>query len=472
MSEDVPWLYHQNTDLMYLTGCAEPGSALLLEKVAPSDAAAGDAEAQTGRAVLFVQPRNAEKEVWDGPMLGAGEETRAHFGVDCTMSLLELPQFLGQRLEGAGGQPFRRFFLDPVVNAEVSSLVGQVAGGDGELRARLLSLWEQRRRPKDFVCRPRLVKSEAEVELLRKACSAISGGLNDAMAHCVMDSFMPNEIVAADASRHRSGLVGVRERIIEAHIEFGAKMRGASRMSFPSVVASGENGTILHYMDNSATAVSGDFVMVDAGCQVHGACSDVSRSWPVSGSFTGPQRDLYDLVLDVQLRCIDMVREGGTYHGRKVSMNSVHSYASKALIEGLLYLGFMEGMTVEEALARGAYRRWFPHSIGHYLGYDVHDTHSLSKDLPLVAGMCVTIEPGLYIRGDDLSAPADFRGIGMRIEDDLLVMPGGEAAEVLSHEAIKDPDEIEALVGSGDSSAAGGLFARPEGVVPVPAVQI
>jgi Xaa-Pro aminopeptidase len=490
MSEDVPHLYHQNTDLSYLSGCDEPGSVLVLDNTVGEPP---NSKHNIGRSILFVEPRSAEREQWDGPMLGVSEETRATFGVDAVAPTAALPKILAESLarrSPEGDAVCQRVFLDPKVNESTTHLAGSLPSATA--RDKFLSVWSRDTRPKDFVCRTRLIKSEAEAEMLRLACSAISGGLNDAMAQCSL---------APDAA----GEISIPERSIEALIEFGSKMRGATRMAFPSVVASGRNGTILHYMVNSSRAREGDFVMVDAGCIIGGVCSDVSRSWPVNGKFSGAQRDIYSLVLDVQLRCIDMARAGVARRNRQVSLNVIHAYASRALTEGLMSLGFMEGLSVDEALATGAYQvrviplasiplkarlfccceprstfclltstsilshlqQWFGHSIGHYLGSDVHDTHSLSKDIPLLAGMCVTIEPGLYIRADDETAPAAFRGIGMRIEDDLLVTPEGAAPEVLSHEAAKAVEDIEALVGSGDSVAPGGLFARPD-----PAVRI
>lgn len=340
MSEDVPHLFHQNTDLMYLSGCDEPGAILVLDT---TSSGTGAEAAPGGRAMLFLEPVSAERERWDGPMLGVSDSTRDALGVDGVAAVSALPSLLGERLlmRGADGNAAcQRVFYDPAVNEGVTGLVSSLPSP--ESRDRFTSSWSHETLPKHFVSRPRLIKSPAEAEVLRRACSAICGGLNDAMAHCG---------VALDRPRQSS----VAERAIEAHIEFGAKMRGATRMAFPSVVASGANGTVLHYMKNSGRAADGDFVMVDAGCIVDGGCSDVSRSWPVNGKFSAPQRDFYDLVLDVQLRCIDMAREGAMHRNRLVTMNIIHAFASRALTEGLMSLGFMTDMSVDEALATGAY---------------------------------------------------------------------------------------------------------------------
>lgn len=321
MSTDVPHLYHQNTDLTYLTGCAEPGSILVLDTSSPA-----------GRALLLVEERSAERERWDGPMLGVSDDTRAAFGVDDCLPVSALQAVVSEALLE---RDCSRVFLDPRANEAVTQAV---FGVEEEARSRLLMAWARDAPPKEFVCGPRLIKSEAEIEAMRMSCEAMAGGLNDAMAGCVV------------------GEEGARERVIEARLEFGAKMRGAARMAFPSVVASGQNGTVLHYMENRSVAREGDFVMVDAGCILGSACSDVSRSWPVSGKFSGPQRDIYDLVLEVQRQCIEMCEEGTVVGGRQVSMNGMHRHACRALTDGLQSLGFMKGISLDDAVAQGAYQ--------------------------------------------------------------------------------------------------------------------
>lgn len=343
MSEDVPHLFHQNTDLSYLTGCAEPGSVLVLDNTVPEDVSAGPA----GRSLLFVEARSEERERWDGPMHGVSEDTRQLFGVDEVLATSSLPSMLADRMTckvGASREhACQQVFLDPTINSEVTSAVGDLRSD--EARSRFLMSWARDTRPKHFVCTSRLIKSKAEIELLRLSCSAMAGALNDAMAHCILEG-----------KGGKGGNGQVRERVIEAYLEFGAKMRGATRMAFPSVVASGRNGTVLHYMENGMAADDGDFVMVDAGCILGGACSDISRSWPVNGTFTGPQRDIYELLLDVQRQCIDFSQEGAFVHGRPVSMNGMHRFACRSLTEGLQSLGFMKGMSAEQAVAQGAYQ--------------------------------------------------------------------------------------------------------------------
>jgi Xaa-Pro aminopeptidase len=397
MSEDVPYLYHQNTDLLYLCGCMEPGSVLMLDT---TDAKSGASPGQ-GQSVLFLRPRDLERESWDGPMLGVSDKTRTLFGVDAVFPDNELPKIVAQRMTASN---CHEIYLDPAINSSVSSSLLQTVSNSTDVR--LLSKWSRSIVPKSLVNSSRLIKSPAEQDRLRKAGNIISMAMNDAMAFSVL---------CDEANSTPSEAPSLPERHIEAMIEYSSKVRGATRMAFPSVVASGNNGTTLHYMTNNARALSGDLVMVDAGCQFQNYCSDVSRTWPVGGRFSTAQRSLYELILDVQLRCIDLSRVG-QYRGEHISLNTIHMVAAEELSRGLVELGFLKGKTVEQVLEGGSYSRWFNHAIGHYLGMDVHDTHAVSKSIPLQDGMCITIEPGLYVRADDEMAPPEFRGIGIRIE--------------------------------------------------------
>lgn len=414
MSEDVPYLYHHNTDLLYLTGCAEPASVLLVENVTEENA----------RFLLFTQPRDTTRELWEGPVCGTGDDVRNHFAVHDVLCTEQLPTIFESILQDA-----KQVFMDHEHNPFLCDPSICLPPQAQEL---LMERWKYGVKPKTLLMTQRLVKSPAELELMRRSCSIVSEALNDAMAHTsVLD---------------RSGLSS--ERAIEARLEYACKMRGADRLAFPSVVAMGRNATILHYMDNSQVAQKGDLVMVDAGCEVHGYSSDVSRTWPVAGRFSGPQRDLYDLVLSVQKSCIQNANTSRTVQGEPVSLDALHFYATRELVQGLLDLGFMLGENVESALHSGIYSRYFPHATGHYLGLDVHDTHGKSKSTPLTQNMVITIEPGLYCTLDDASAPEQFRGVGMRIEDDVVVGSATSEPEVLSARAVKEIDDVEHLVGS------------------------
>lgn len=414
MSEDVPYLYHHNTDLMYVCGITEPGSMLMAEKGSGTDV----------QYTLFVNPRNEERELWDGPLCGTSDEVRAYFGVDHVCSSEHLHSYITDALPSIDS-----FHFDQVINPYISAFWRKL---DPTTQAQLCAKWKGAASPKSFLLAMRLIKSQAELELMRAAARIMAEALNETMEH-------------AKLSRHTDS---IEEKYIEAWIEFCCKKRGSPRLAFPSVVASGTNGTILHYMSNNRTAHIGDFVMVDAGCEVHGYCSDVSRSWPVSGRFSGAQRDLYQLVLSVQKKCLSLASEDAELGNEAMSLDSMHQLGVRDLTDGLLQLGFMKGHSLESAIATGAYVRYFPHATGHYLGMDVHDTHYLPKSLRLRRCMVVTVEPGVYCPVSDTSVPPAFRGLGMRIEDDVVVGGGGKAPEVLSQNAVREVAEIEALVGS------------------------
>lgn len=414
MTEDVPYLYHHNTDLMYITGVTEPGAVLLAERTSNSDV----------RYILFVADRDPSRELWDGPSCGTDLDVRHYFAVDDLQPTQNLANYLSK-----ASQRIDSFHFDSSINQSISHILHNI---EGPHRDMLVSKWKRNIRPKSFLLAQRLIKSDAEVSLLREAAFIMSEALNETMAKCSL----------SDKSS------SITEKKIEALLEFGCKIRGSSRMAFPSVVASGVNSTILHYMNNNSTAYDGDFVMIDAGCEFHGYCSDVSRSWPVSGKFSGPQKDIYQLVLEVQLKCIALAKEGALSEGQPISLDSMHSMAVRELTDGLLQLGFMKGYSLESAITSGIYSRYFPHATGHYLGMDVHDTHHLPKNLDLKEGMVITVEPGLYCQAYDTTAPAAFRGLGMRIEDDVLVGGDMKGTEVLSKDSCKEIVDIEALVGS------------------------
>lgn len=407
MSEDVPYLYYPNTDMFYLTGVVEPGCVLMACK-------------QNNETVygLFVRARDESREMWDGPQLGVCEEVRDYIGVDYVRDVAEFPKVLEQTLANV-----KSFHYDGSVNPGITHMLSRL---DASLQKTLIEKWKDQPPPKNVVVSQRLLKSDSELALMRKSCQVISNALEDAMANC-----------------HPK--LSLSERLIESYIEHGCKKRGASRMAFPCVVASGNNGTILHYMKNDAIPHPQDFVMVDAGCVVGGYCSDVSRSWPISGKFTAAQKDLYQILVDVQESCISHAYESAILNGTVVSLDVLHVHAARMLTDALLSLGFMKGHSLASALSSGAYARYFPHATGHYLGLDVHDTHSVQKSMALQKGMVITIEPGLYCPPWDTSIPEHFRGLGMRLEDVIAV--DHNSADVLST-ARKTVSELEALIGS------------------------
>lgn len=356
----------QDPDLYYLTGTEEPGSSLLL---APGGV---DLDGRTVHEVLFVPPRDAAEEIWLGRRFGA-ERAQRVLGVELAVDNDRFDEIVG------------RLVSDPATAV--------LTTGDATLRRILDGL--------------RVVKTDEELRLLRHAID-----------------------ITADAQREVLGSVepGWTEYQIEALVEYTFAREGAERPGFPSIVASGENGVLLHYDTNRRTTKPGDLVVVDVGASYHGYTADVTRTYPLQGAFTPDQRRIYDIVLEAQKAGIAAVRPGAPF-------GAPGKAASEVLARGLAELGLIGGSRDIMALSR-----FFPHGTSHYLGLDVHDVGTYDV---LAPGQVITVEPGIYI------APAEdvdprWWNIGVRIEDDVLVTERGP--EVLSEAAPKEPGEIEATM--------------------------
>ena len=248
--------------------------------------------------------------------------------------------------------------------------------------------------------------------------------------------------MAASARAHAAAMREVRdgtfEYELEALLEYHFRSAGGSGPAYPSIVASGANATILHYTQNDRRMGDGDLVLIDAGAEFDGYCSDVTRTFPVGKGYSPPQRRVYEIVLRAQKEGIAAVRPGA-------SMDAVHKRATEVLVDGLLEIGLLEG-EAGDLMAKGGHTRFYMHRTGHWLGLDVHDVGRYRVDgvsRPLEPGMVLTVEPGLYIAGDLEDVSGDYRGIGVRIEDDVLVTEAGH--EVLSAAIPKEVGDIEAL---------------------------
>jgi Xaa-Pro aminopeptidase len=267
----------------------------------------------------------------------------------------------------------------------------------------------------------RLHKTPEEVEYMQKA------GDIAAEAH----------VLAMEACRP-----GMNESQIEALIEHHFRMAGANGVAYNSIIGGGENATILHYVENNAPLKDGDLLLIDAGCEYKGYASDITRTFPVNGRFTKPQREVYDVVLEVQLECIEATKKGNTVKQRQ-------DLSIELLTEGMKKLGLLKGKT-KELIKKKEFMKYYMHGVGHYLGLDVHDagryfTEQQAKNSrPFAPGMVLTVEPGLYIPPDDKDAPAKYRGIGVRIEDDVLVTEEGNVN--LTSKVPKDADVIEEIM--------------------------
>jgi Xaa-Pro aminopeptidase len=399
-SNDTHYRYRQDSDFYYLTGFDEPESIAV---VAPSR----DAEKFT----LFVRPRDAEQETWVGKRAGI-EGAKERHGADAAFAVAEFRDKLAELLNGAKNVYYRLG-----VNRELDEvLIKQL--GEMRLRSRQFTAPDSITDPSAILGEMRLVKSDAEIELMQRAADIA------AEAH----------VEAMKAVR-----AGMMEYEIEALIEYHFRKSGAAAPAYGSIVGGGANATILHYVTNDAPLRDGDLLLIDAGAEYQGYASDITRTFPVNGRFSQAQREIYEAVLAAQVACIEMVKPG-------VTMDELNDHAIRILTERMVSLGLLEGQ-VDKLVEEKTYRRFFMHGIGHFLGLDVHDAGRYKLNgaaRALAPGVVITVEPGIYIAGDAENVPDRFRGIGVRIEDDVLVTPEGH--RMLTAKVPKGIEEIEKLM--------------------------
>lgn len=407
MSHDVPYHpHHQDTDMLWLCGLQEHTS--LLACVKPSGGPA--------RWHLFVRPSCPREELWDGARAGV-EGAQSFFLPEGAAHAFEtaprvlLSELSGGSLTSLWYTPSSNREIDARLKPTLQSADARALGGGRSARQLVHAL--------------RLRKSAAEVALMRTA---------GAVGAAAMSATMTTSVHAAAS--------GMTEGALAATFEFESKLRGAERLAYPCVVAGGANAVTLHYMHNNAPLRPGEMLLMDAGASVHGYCSDVTRTWPLSGTYSDAQRALYAAVLDVNERVIAAISHERTRNS--LTLNALHRMSLLWTLEHLIDLGIVHR---KEPHAAARCQRYYPHAIGHWLGLDVHDTPSVDSNVPLEPGMVVTVEPGLYIPDDDELAPAHFRGLGVRIEDDVLIPSrGDEPAEVLTAAVPKRVDQVEALL--------------------------
>lgn len=405
-SNDTNHEYRQDSDLFYLTGSPEPGSALLLVP------AGVEVDGERVREILFVPPRDPAEEVWTGRRLGT-ERAESELGVELALENTRFDEVAGRVL----GDPARRVFHEDLPDGvpEGSALAGQLATlARASDRPEMMDgpgSASEGRTLRRILTDLREIKSAEEMALLQEAIDATT-----AAHRAVLEQVEP----------------GWAEYEIEALVEYTFKRAGAEHPGFNSIVGSGENSTILHYETNRRVTEPGDVVVMDIGAEYRGYSADVTRTFPVDGTFSPEQRAVYELVLAAQEAGIQAVRPGAPFQ-------AMGQAAGEVLLEGMARLGLIDGPRDVQGL-----RRFFMHGTSHYIGLDVHDTGHYG---PLEPGMVLTVEPGIYI------APAEdvdpkWWNIGVRIEDDVLVTEDGR--RVLSGAAPRDPDEIErAMAGGG-----------------------
>ena len=406
MHNDVEYAFRQDSDFFYLTGFNEPEAVAVL---APHHA--------EHKFILFVQPKEREKEVWTGYRVGV-DAAKELYGADEAYPIAELDEKLPQYLEKADRIYYHlgrdRAFNDTIIKHWQRLMAGYPKRGTGPIAIEDTN---------PVLHAMRLLKSPAELELLRRAAD-IS--------------------VEAHNQAREFAQPGCYEYEIQAEIEHIFRKRGGMGPAYPSIVASGANACVLHYIENNRQMQDNDLLLIDAGCCYQYYNGDITRTFTVGGKFTAEQKILYEIVLEAQLQAIAQVQPGNPY-------NLFHDTAVRVLVEGLMDLGLLAG-DIEEIIKEEKYKPFYMHRTGHWLGLDVHDAgvykHGEEVWQSLQPGHVLTVEPGLYIGLDVQPVEGQpaiddrWRGIGIRIEDDVLVTESGH--EVLTQGVPKLVEELEA----------------------------
>ncbi len=399
-NRDSEYLYRFDSYFYYLTGFAEPEAVLVL---------IAGAEPQS---ILFCREKNAEREIWDGFRYGpqAAKET---FGFDAAYAIAQLEEKLPTLMANQAAL-FYAPGMDPDWDARVMRWLNQVRA-QGRLG---ISAPQEIHDVRAALDEMRLIKDEHELALMRRAAAISAKAHERAM---------------------RATRPGRMEYEIEAELLYEFRRNGAQFPAYWPIVAGGANACVLHYCDNNARLEDGALLLIDAGCELDGYASDVTRTFPVSGKFGGPQKDIYELVLAAQAAAIDATRPGAAW-------DVPHEAAVRVLAQGMIDFGLCEG-SLDKVLDAGDYKRFYMHRTGHWLGLDVHDAGEYKQEgkwRPLIEGMMLTVEPGCYIRPGE-GVPKAYWNVGVRVEDDVLVTASG--CEVITAETPKSIAAIEALVG-------------------------
>ncbi len=402
-SADTQFPFRQDSDFWYLTGFGHPEATAVFRTTTKGP-----------RFTLFVQPRDRAAETWTGHRPGtegAVSEYAAEEAFECGTLLTALPDIL------AGARSIYHAF-----------------GRRAALDARLLEIEEsfrmQSRRgvapaagfvdPRSILHEMRITKSESELAIMRRAAD-----------------------ISRDAHQRACGIIGPGryEYEVEATLNAVFRGRGGSGPAYGSIVAGGANAAILHYVTNDRPLRGGDLVLIDAGAELDGYASDVTRTYPVNGRYEGAGKAIYEVVLAAQEAALSAAKPG-------VTLPEIHALTIRRLVEGMLSLGLLTG-AVDDLISAEAYKPYYMHGTSHWLGLDVHDAGSYTQQgqpRPLEPGMVFTVEPGIYVAPDDEHAPEAFRGLGVRIEDDVVITAGGH--ENLTRSIPKSPADVEAWMGS------------------------
>ncbi len=398
-SNDTNYRFRANSYILHLCGWSEPDALFVADNLSSK-----------WNTSLYVRDKDTKKEIWEGIILGP-EYASNNLPVDSGYSI---NSFEDNFLQFIQHENFDSIFVLEDVNDFVDELIydNNISSID----------------PRKFLDPIRVIKSDEEIEIMRKSAELASD------AH----------ILAM-----KSGFSGISECHLQSIIE-GHFISNRSHWAYPSIVGGGDNATILHYNENKDDIDDGDLVLIDAGCEIHGYASDITRTWPVNGIFSEAQREIYELVLAAEKAAIEACQVGAPW-------KSFHEASSRVLAQGLIDLGILD-CTLDEALGddlNGPYRHYFMHGTGHMLGLDVHDVGGgrQGDDHPapvFTPGMVLTVEPGLYFASwrNDVSIPERYSGIGIRIEDNILITDNGPV--VLTESCPKEIREIESLIGTGE----------------------
>lgn len=400
-SNDTHFPYKQCTNLSYLSGFPEPGAVMLL---IPGR--------EQGEVVFFCRDKDPLRETWDGYRQGPAGLV-ANYRADDAFPIDDIDDILPGMLEGKD----RVYFAigkDPEFDKHLMAWVNDVRdkrGSDASPPGEFVDL-------DHLINEMRLIKSAAEIKLMRKA------GEISARAHC---------------RAMRMSKPGLYEYHLQAEIEHEFMTSGATGPAYTSIVGGGKNGCVLHYIENRDRLKAGDLVLIDAGCEYQDYAADITRTFPVNGVFTAQQAAIYDIVLAAQAAAIELIAPGLEYH-------LANEATVRVITQGLVDLNILRG-DVDELIEQGAHRDFYMHNAGHWLGMDVHDVGDYKIDnhwRVYEPGMVVTVEPGIYISPDNTNVDKQWRGIAVRIEDDVLVTKTGN--EDLTSEVPKARDQIELLM--------------------------
>ena len=399
-SNDTNYRFRQDSDFFYLTGFEEPDAIAVIKS------------SNEPRYTLFVRPRDPEREIWDGRRAGV-EGAKNDLGANEAFPIMEFDEKLRDILDGAEKLYYRlgvQSDLDTTIIAEITRMRA--------FNRKPVHPPQTIIDPATIIHEMRVLKSPEELELMQRSAD-----------------------IAAEAHREAMKAVrsGMKEYEVEALIEQVFRRHGAAGPAYTSIVGAGANSTVLHYINNDGELRDGDLVLIDAGAEYKGYASDITRTFPINGRYSKPQREIYDLVLKAQKQCVEMVRPGVTHEQLK-------QHSIEVLTEGMVELGLLKG-DPEELIKEKKYEQFYMHGLGHMLGIDVHDVGRYyygTESRKLEPGVVMTVEPGIYVSVDTKDIPEKYLGIGVRIEDDVLCT--GNGPRVLTSKVPKEAEEIEALM--------------------------